>query len=225
MDIMFDFDALEEGLSLAAPHQAEPTILPNPPRPEVTKPVEETQLHFRDDKYEGDQCQLEDHPHCDVAYKSMQEVLRQLRNQGQLDNRYPHITPQPLRVWKKTSSGGNPALGEAASSSSGGNPVTLEPAAVESTKEKIAAGNAAAKKAAADKAAASETAADKTIADEATADKTAAVRAAAERAAADKAAAEKAAAEKAADEKGAAEKAAAEMAAAENAAAEKAAAE
>ena len=135
MDIMFDFDALEEGLSLAAPRQAEPTSLPNPCWPEVTKPVEEMKLRFCDGKHEGDQCQREDRPHCNVAYKSGQTaLLQELRNQGQLDNRYPHLTPQPLRVWRKPSSGGNPALGEAASSSSGGNPVTLEPAAVESNK-------------------------------------------------------------------------------------------
>jgi hypothetical protein len=135
MDFIFDFDALDEVLSLADPYQAEPTSLANPCRPEVTRPVEEMKLCFCGGEYEGDQCQREDCPHCKAGYKSGQvALLQELRNQGQLDNRYPHLTPQPLRVWRKPSSGGNPALGKAASSSSGGNPDTLEPAAVESDK-------------------------------------------------------------------------------------------
>ena len=136
MDVMFDFDALDEVLSLADPYQAEPTSLANPCWPEVTRPVEEMKLCLCGGKYEGDQCQREDCPHCKVGYKSGQvALLQELRNQGQLDNRYPHLTPQPLRVWRKPSSGGNPALEPEpalASSSSGGNPVKLEPEAVES---------------------------------------------------------------------------------------------
>ena len=64
MDVMFDYDALDEVLSLADPYQAEPTSLANPCRPEVTRPVEEMKLCFCGGEYEGDQCQREDSPHC-----------------------------------------------------------------------------------------------------------------------------------------------------------------
>ena len=56
--------------------------------------------------------------------------MQELNNQGQLDNRYLHLPPQPLHVWKQAGSGGNsapepkPAL---VSSSAGGNPASLSP--------------------------------------------------------------------------------------------------
>ena len=55
----FDFEALEEVLSLADHGQAEPTSLANPCGPEATRPVEETKLCPGGGKYEVDQCHQE----------------------------------------------------------------------------------------------------------------------------------------------------------------------
>jgi hypothetical protein len=111
MEVIFDFDALDEVPSLADPHQADPQPDPyqaEPTRPSQiligqilnqiltrpSQPVEEMEFCLCGGKYEGDQCQREDCPHYNGAYKSRQAaLLQELRNQGQLDNRYPHITP------------------------------------------------------------------------------------------------------------------------------------